>query len=75
MLPMAVARSCSGGVVIRYVLTVLSMTSYLLIRAKVVGRRRPAEAQRTRSLGLGYTLRAVLQFCRLTDARDCFSGA
>jgi len=29
-LPMAVARSCSGGVVIRYVLPVLWMTSYLL---------------------------------------------
>ena len=31
MLPMAVARSCCGGVVIRYVLPVLWMTSYLLI--------------------------------------------
>ena len=31
MLPMAVARSSSGGVVIRYVLPVLWMTSYLLI--------------------------------------------
>ena len=30
-LPMAVARSSSGGVVIRYVLPVLWMTSYLLI--------------------------------------------
>jgi len=31
MLPMAVARSFSGGVVIRYVLPVLWMTSYLNI--------------------------------------------
>jgi len=31
MLPMAVPRSSSGGVVIRYVLPVLWMTSYLLI--------------------------------------------
>jgi len=31
MLPVAVARSSSGGVVIRYVLPVLWMTSYLLI--------------------------------------------
>jgi len=31
MLPMAVARSSSGGVVIRYVLPILWMTSYLLI--------------------------------------------
>ena len=31
MLPMAVARSFSGGVVIRYVLPVLWMTSYLRI--------------------------------------------
>ena len=29
MLPMAVARSCSGGVVIRYVFPVLWTTSYL----------------------------------------------
>ena len=32
MLPMAVARSSSGGVVICYILPVLWMTSYLLIR-------------------------------------------
>ena len=31
LLPVAMARSCSGGVVIRYVLPVLWMTSYLLI--------------------------------------------
>ena len=31
MLPMDVAQSSSGGVVIRYVLPVLWMTSYLLI--------------------------------------------
>jgi len=53
---MAVARFSSGGVVIRYVLPVLSVlwiTSYLLI-SQGAGRRRPAEAQRTRSLRLGY---------------------
>ena len=32
MLPMVVARSCYGGIVIRYVLPVLWMTSYLIIR-------------------------------------------
>jgi len=31
ILPMTVARSSSGGVVIRYILSVLWMTSYLLI--------------------------------------------
>jgi len=31
VLPMAVAQSSSGGVMIRYVLPVLWMTSYLLI--------------------------------------------
>jgi len=50
---MAVAWSSSGGLVICYVLPVLRMTSYLL-KAKVARRRRPAEAQCTRSLGLGY---------------------
>ena len=42
---------------------------HICSRAKVTGRHRPAEAQCTRSLGLGYKL------CRPTDARDCFSGA
>ena len=59
MLPMTVARSFSGGVVIRHVLPVLWMTSYLLI-SKVARRRRSAEAQCTRSLGLGYKLCAVI---------------
>jgi len=45
--------------VIRYVLPVLRMTSYLLI-SQVARRRRPAEAQYTRSLGLGYKLCAVI---------------
>ena len=31
MLPIAVVRSCSGGVVVGYVLPVLWMTSYLLV--------------------------------------------
>jgi len=49
-------RSSSGGVVIRYVLPVLWMTSYLVV-SHVARRRRPAEAQCTRSVGLGYTLK------------------
>ena len=56
MLPVAVARSSSGGVVICYVLPLLCITS----SAKVARRRRPAEAQCTRSLGLGYKLCAVI---------------
>ena len=56
MLPVAVARSSSCGVVICYVLPLLWMTS----SAKVARRRRPAEAQCTRSLGLGYKLCAVI---------------
>ena len=63
MLPTAVARSSAGGVVIRYVLPVLWMTSYLPI-SRVARRRRPAEAQRTRSLGLGYELCAVIPAAR-----------
>ena len=56
MLPMAVARSSSGGVVIRYVLPVL----WMLSQAKVARRRRPAEAQCTHSLGRDYNLCAVI---------------
>jgi len=37
-------RSSSGGVVIRYVLPVLRMTSHLLISTNVARRRRPAKA-------------------------------
>jgi len=59
MLHIAVARSSSGGVVTRYVLQVLWMTSYLR-KQEVARRRRPAEAQCTRSLGLGYKLCAVI---------------
>ena len=47
-------RAAAGGVVIRYVLLALWMTSYLLISC------RPAEAQCTRRLGLGYKLCAVI---------------
>ena len=59
---MAVARFSSGGVVIIwYVLPVLWMTSCLLISHKAARRRRPsAEAQCTRSLGLGYKLSTVI---------------
>jgi len=60
MLPMAVARFSSSGVVIFYVRPVLSMTSYLLKSQEIARRRRPAEAQCTRSLGLGYKLCAVI---------------
>ena len=59
MLHIAVARSSSGGVVTCYVLQVLWMTSYLR-KQEVARRRRPAEAQCTRSLGLGYKLCAVI---------------
>ena len=56
MLPMAVARPSSGGVSIRYVLSVLWMTSYLLISRQGCSACCPAEVQCTRSLGLGYKL-------------------
>jgi len=59
-LPMAVARSFSGGVAIRYVLPVLLITSSSLTSQGWSRRRRPAEAQRTRSLGLGYKLCALM---------------
>ena len=52
--------SPSGGVVIRCVLPVLWMASYLLISQGCARRRCPAEAQCTRSLGLGYKLCAVI---------------
>jgi len=58
ILPIEVARSCSGGVVIRCVLPVLWMTSYLLTSQFAI--RRWAEAQCTRSLGLGYKMCAVI---------------
>jgi len=50
----------SGGVVIRYVLPVLWITSYLLISQGCSTSPRPAEAQCTRSLGLGYEPCAVI---------------
>jgi len=50
----------AGGVVIRCVLPVLWMTSYLLISQGCARRRCPAEAQCTRSLGLGYKRCAVI---------------
>ena len=56
MLRMAVARFSSGGVVISNVLPVLWVTIF----AKVAQRRRPAKAQRTRSLRLDYKLCAVI---------------
>ena len=65
MLPMAAARYSSSGVVTRYVLPIIWMTSCLLTS-------RPATAQRTRSLGLCYKLRTSTS-CRPTDALDYFS--
>jgi len=56
---MAMAWSSSGSVVIRYILPVLLMTSYLLT-SKVARRSRPAEAQCTLSVGLVYKLCAVI---------------
>ena len=46
VLPMAVARSSSGGVVMRYVLPVLWVTSYLHIRLLAARRRHQADAAR-----------------------------
>jgi len=48
------------SVEIRYVLPVLWMTSYLLISQGCSTSPRPAEAQCTRSLGLGYKLCAII---------------
>jgi len=59
MLVTAVAQSFSGGVVICYVLPFIWMTSRLLI-SQDCRRRRPAEAQCIRSLGLGCKLCAVI---------------
>ena len=59
MLHMTVARSFSGGEVLRYVLPVLWITSYLLI-SQGCSTSRPAEAQCTRSLGLGYKMCVVV---------------
>jgi len=56
---MAVARSSSGSLVIRYVFPVLWMTSCLLI-SQSCSTSPPPEAQCTRSLGLGYKWYAVI---------------
>ena len=65
-------RVTSGGVMIRYVLSVLWMTSYLLISHGCSRRRRPAEAQSTRSLGLGYKLCAVVPVAGQRTHRTTF---
>jgi len=57
---------------IRYVLSVLWMTSYLLISQGCSRRRRPAEAQSTRSLGLGYKLCAVVPVAGQRTHRTTF---
>ena len=54
---MAVARCSSGGVAIHYVLPVFMED---VIFAQLARRRRQAEAQCTRSLGLDYKLCAVI---------------
>ena len=59
MLPMAVARSSSSGVLICYVLPVLWMTSCLLI-SQGWSTLSPTEVQCTRSLGFGCKLCGVI---------------
>jgi len=59
MLPVAVARSSSGGVVTRYGFLYYGWR-HICSLSKVAGRRRLGEAQCTRSLGLGYKLCAVI---------------
>jgi len=59
MLPVAVARSSSGGVVTRYGFLYYGWR-HICSLSKVAGRRRLCEAQCTRSLGLGYKLCAVI---------------
>jgi len=59
MLPMAVARSFSGGVVIRYIFPVLWMTSYLLT-SQVCSKSPPSWSAVHTHLGLGYKLCAVI---------------
>ena len=54
ILPMAVARSSSGGVAIRYVLPVLCMTSLADKPRQLNVAAQLMEAQSTCSLGLGY---------------------
>ena len=54
----------SGGVVIRYVLPVLWMSSLCAHKPRVVRRRRQAEAQSSRSLALGYKLCALTPLIR-----------
>ena len=71
-MPVTLARPASGGVVIRYILPVLRMTSYLLISRGSSRRRHPAEAQRTRSLGLGYKLCAVIPVAGQRTHRTTF---
>ena len=57
---------------IRYILPVLRMTSYLLTSRGSSRRRHPAEAQRTRSLGLGYKLCAVIPVAGQRTHRTTF---
>ena len=73
MLLVAVARSSSGGVVIRYVLPVLWMMPYFLY-TKVAGRRRPSEAQCTHSPGLGYKLCAIIPVAGQRTPRTTFQA-
>ena len=73
-LPMSLARSCSGGVVICYVLPVLWMTSYLLISQSCSTSPPSWGAVHTQPWVWLWTVHSNTS-CRPPDARDCFSGA
>ena len=74
MLRMAVARSSSGGVVIRYVLPVLWTTSYLLVSQGCSTSPPSWSAVHTQPWAWLQTVRSDTG-CRPTDARNYFSGA
>jgi len=74
MLSMSVARSSSGGVVIRYVLLVLWMTSYLLISQGCSTSPTSWSAVHTQPLAWLLNVRCNTS-CKSTNARDYFLGA
>jgi len=74
MLPMAVAWSFSGGVVICSVLPVLWMTSHLLISQGCLTSPPSRTAVHTQPWAWLETVR-ISTSCRPRDARDYFSGA
>ena len=73
MLLMATARSCSGGVVIRYVLPVLWMTSYLFISQGWSTSPPSWSAVHTQPWAWLQTVRSNTS-CRPTYAQGYFSG-